>query len=52
MVLLQAVKNSVIGNKAFKEKQKTYQESTFLLTQQVAGEHAWTVDRIESRQKK
>lgn len=51
MVLLQADKNSMVGNKPFDKKRKAYQESTFLLTQQVGQSLFWTVPQVEQRQK-
>lgn len=51
MVLLQADKNSMVGNKPFDKKRKAYRDSTFLLTQQVGQELLWTVSQVEARQK-
>jgi len=51
MVILQASKNSIIGNASFEEKRPTFKASGFLLTQE-AGDYAkWGVAEIESRQK-
>jgi hypothetical protein len=51
MVLLQAEKNSKIGNSSFETKRKTYEKSAFLLTTQVAECTDWTVKEINDRQK-
>lgn len=51
LVLMQADKNSKIGNLSFEEKAKFYKNSSFLLTSQVAEVETWGVKEIESRQK-
>lgn len=51
MVLLQATKNSKLGNSAFDQKREVFKSSTFLLTQTVAKYDHWGPDEIEARQK-
>ncbi|NQU85559.1 MAG: DUF262 domain-containing protein [Mariniphaga sp.] len=51
LALLQAQKNLKIGNKSFKEKCKTYKNSTYLLTSQLYDITDWNIDEIENRQK-
>ena len=50
MVILQATKNSVIGNASFDNKKKTFKESHFLFTQDVTKYGSWGVPEIEDRQ--
>jgi uncharacterized protein with ParB-like and HNH nuclease domain len=51
MALLQANKNSDIGNLSFTEKKKIYSKSNFLLTNQLAQLNRWDTSEIENRQK-
>jgi Protein of unknown function DUF262/Protein of unknown function (DUF1524) len=50
MVLMQASKNSLIGNSAFSEKKKVLKESAFALTSEVAKESRWEAKQIKERQ--
>lgn len=50
MVLLQATKNSIIGNGTFEDKKAVLGASTFLLTSDVATEDDWGPTEIEKRQ--
>lgn len=50
MALLQANKNSRAANLSFEEKKKIYEQSTFLLTNQLAEVDTWDVAEIENRQ--
>ena len=50
MVLMQASKNSLIGNSAFSEKRKVLKNSAFILTSEVAGESKWETKQIKDRQ--
>ncbi|MGC2423318.1 MAG: DUF262 domain-containing HNH endonuclease family protein [Nitrospirota bacterium] len=52
MVMLQAKKNSMIGNNSFEEKKKVLKDSTFLLTSEVAVYPKWGSEQINDRQKK
>jgi hypothetical protein len=52
MVLLKASKNSIIGNKAFKDKKPILSQSTYVLTNSVAEYEEWGVPEIVDRQKK
>jgi uncharacterized protein with ParB-like and HNH nuclease domain len=51
LILMQADKNSKIGNLSFKEKIKVYKRSSFLLTSQIAELEKWDIEEIENRQK-
>ncbi len=51
LVLLQAEKNSKIGNLSFSEKCKIYKQSSFLLTSQISEVEKWDIEAIENRQK-
>lgn len=51
MVILQAKKNSMIGNSAFADKKEVLKDSTFLLTKEVAGNSNWGLKEINERQK-
>jgi len=51
MVLLQAKKNSIIGNAPFDQKKPIFGASEFLLTQAVAACTHWGPTEIERRQK-
>lgn len=51
LILMQADKNSKIGNLSFEEKTKFYKNSSFLLTSQVADLKVWNIEAIENRQK-
>lgn len=51
MVILQAKKNSQIGNGSFNEKRKTLKESAFLLTAEVAKQSSWGIKEITDRQR-
>jgi hypothetical protein len=50
MVLMQASKNTLIGNSAFSLKKKALQDSAFFLTNEVAKESKWEVKQIKDRQ--
>jgi hypothetical protein len=50
MVLLQATKNSLIGNSKFSDKKPTLAKSTFALTSQVAKNAEWGPKEIAVRQ--
>ena len=50
MVLMQASKNSEIGNKAFSDKRSVLQSAPYLLTQMVGKKLDWDVKDIEERQ--
>jgi len=52
MVLLQAKKNSMIGNSSFTDKKKVLKDSTFLLTSEVARYSSWGIKEINDRQQK
>jgi hypothetical protein len=52
MVLLQAAKNSSIGNKSFPEKRAVLKSSAYLLTAEVGRESDWGVKEINERQKR
>lgn len=52
MVILQAKKNSLIGNNPFSEKKPVLASSAFLLTQEVGKETAWGTNEIVERQKR
>ena len=52
MVLLQAKKNSTIGNASFADKRKVLAASTYLLTAEVGDCPTWTVMEIQKRQKR
>ena len=52
MVILQAAKNSLIGNSPFSEKKKALKESGYILTSEVAGNAKWGLEEINERQKK
>jgi hypothetical protein len=50
LALMQASKNSLIGNSAFSEKRKILKESSFVLTSEVAKESKWEGKQIKERQ--
>ena len=50
MVILQAKKNSLIGNSSFDVKRPTLAASAFKLTNEVASSEQWGVPQIEERQ--
>ena len=50
MVLMQASKNSLIGNSTFSEKKKVLKDSAFALTNEVAKESKWEGKQIKERQ--
>lgn len=52
MVILQAKKNTLIGNSSFTEKKKVLKESAYLLTAEVANYSQWGIEEINERQKK
>jgi hypothetical protein len=52
MVLMQASKNSLVGNSPFPEKKKLLRESAFILTSDVAKESKWEGKQIKERQAK
>ena len=51
MVILQAKKNSAIGNGPFSEKKAVFAESAFFLTKDVAKYNAWGPGEIAARQR-
>jgi hypothetical protein len=51
MVILQARKNSMLGNSPFSKKKETLQNSVFLLTSEVTKNSSWGVKEINDRQK-
>jgi hypothetical protein len=51
LALVTRKKNSIVGNKPFKEKIATYAEAPLELTKEIANEVEWTPDEIEKRQK-
>lgn len=51
MVLLQASKNSEIGNKPFEEKREIFEKSPYYLTNMVARNSSWGIEEIKQRQK-
>jgi hypothetical protein len=51
MVLLQATRNSIIGNSSFAKKKEVLKDSAFILTAQVADYAAWGLEQIVTRQK-
>lgn len=52
MVIMQAKKNSMIGNSSFSDKKKELKQSAFLLTSEVAQSSSWGIAEIKERQKK
>jgi hypothetical protein len=50
MVILQAKKNSIIGNSSYADKKPTLSASAFALTRETAAEIDWGVRQIEERQ--
>jgi hypothetical protein len=50
MVLLDAIKNTKIGNKAFDEKKQALVESSYLTTQKAGKNNSWGPDEIRERQ--
>ena len=52
MVLLQAAKNSSLGNKGFADKRTVLKNSAYLLTAEVGEETQWGVKEINDRQKR
>ena len=52
MVLLQASKNTAIGNKPFSKKRPVLQASQYTLTAEVGAETDWTPIQINERQKR
>lgn len=51
LVLLQATKNSMIGNASFAEKKAVLKDSVYKLTKSVAAKRQWGVAEITERQK-
>lgn len=51
MVIMQASKNSLAGNKPWAEKRKVLQQSEFQLTSSVASYDSWGIKEINERQK-
>jgi len=51
MVLMQAKKNSTVGNASFAEKRKLFGQSAYLLTAEVGEKTKWTTTEIQLRQK-
>lgn len=52
MVLLRASANSTIGNSKFSEKQRHFNASTFMLTQEVGQKTDWSPQEVDERQKR
>jgi len=52
MVLLQATRNSIVGNSPFAEKKEIFRNSAFLLTSEAAGYREWGIPEIGERQQK
>lgn len=52
LALLQASKNSDIGNTDFISKKRVYEGSTFLLTKEIADKNTWGPVEIDERQNK
>jgi hypothetical protein len=52
MALLQAVKNSTIGNGSFADKKKVFEKSAYDLTLEVSRESSWGETEIEARQER
>ena len=52
MVLLQAKKNSTIGNSSFVDKAKVLAASTYALTAEVGNSTTWSILQIQQRQKR
>jgi hypothetical protein len=50
LVLMQASKNTLIGNSAFPEKRKVLKDSAFILTAEVGKESKWEGQQIKERQ--
>ncbi len=50
MVLLDATKNTKIGNKAFGEKKQALMESSYLTTQKAGKNNSWGLNEIRERQ--
>ena len=51
LAILQATKNSLIGNSPFSEKIKVLKDSAFLLTSEIASHTTWGIAEINARQK-
>ena len=52
MVLLQASKNSKLGNQPFSVKRAVYRDSALSLTKEVASSPSWNAKQIGTRQKR
>lgn len=52
MVLLQAKKNSIVGNSGFEKKKDVFKASSYALTKQVARYKDWGKTAIDDRQRK
>lgn len=50
LALLQASKNTIIGNSPFSAKKAVLQESTYQLTKQIGDQKEWGVAQITARQ--
>ncbi len=51
MALLQAKKNSTIGNAPFDDKRKVFGQSAYILTAEVGAKTKWTTTEVQQRQK-
>ncbi len=51
MTIIESSRNRDAGNKSFAQKCMIYQESRFLLTQQLVQEEEWTPERLAARQR-
>jgi hypothetical protein len=52
MALLQATKNSIVGNNPFTEKKKVFGQSAYMLTAELVNYESWTPAEIADRQRK
>jgi Protein of unknown function (DUF1524) len=52
MVLLEAMKNTKIGNKSFYEKRQAFEESPYITTQEVLKYTDWGPEEIRKRQER
>lgn len=52
MVILQAKKNTLIGNSSYEDKKPVLKDSTYILTSEAANYPQWGITEINDRQKK
>jgi hypothetical protein len=50
MVLIKASKNTELGNASFDQKRPIFEQSSYLITNQVAAYKQWTIEEIRKRQ--